>query len=62
VLEHLPERGPEGCAGGDLDIEGDEVILDRARLAAITKLNLDVNNQQEQPAPVAQTWVTSVGG
>lgn len=30
--------------------------------AAITKLNLDVNNQQEQPAAVAQTWVTSVGG
>ena len=26
--------------------------------AAITKLNLDVNNQQEQPAAVAQTWVT----
>jgi osmoprotectant transport system substrate-binding protein len=30
--------------------------------AAITKLNLDVNNQQEQPAAVAQTWVNSVGG
>jgi osmoprotectant transport system substrate-binding protein len=29
---------------------------------AITKLNLDVNNQQEQPAAVAQTWVNSVGG
>jgi osmoprotectant transport system substrate-binding protein len=30
--------------------------------AGITKLNLDVNNQQEQPAAVAQTWVNSVGG
>jgi osmoprotectant transport system substrate-binding protein len=30
--------------------------------AAITKLNLDVNNQQEQPTAVAQTWVNSVGG
>ena len=30
--------------------------------AAITKLNLDVNNQQEQPAAVAQAWVTSVHG
>jgi glycine betaine/choline ABC-type transport system substrate-binding protein len=26
--------------------------------AAITKLNLDVNSQQEQPAAVAQTWVS----
>jgi osmoprotectant transport system substrate-binding protein len=30
--------------------------------AAITKLNVDVNNQQEQPAAVAQAWVTSVHG
>jgi osmoprotectant transport system substrate-binding protein len=29
---------------------------------AISKLNLDVTTQQEQPAAVAQTWVTSVGG
>jgi osmoprotectant transport system substrate-binding protein len=29
---------------------------------AITKLNVDVNTQQEQPPAVAQTWVTSVGG
>ena len=29
---------------------------------AISKLNLDVTAQQEQPAAVAQTWVTSVGG
>ena len=29
---------------------------------AISKLNLDVTTQQEQPATVAQTWVTSVGG
>jgi osmoprotectant transport system substrate-binding protein len=30
--------------------------------SAITKLNVDVNSQQEQPAAVAQTWVNSVGG
>jgi osmoprotectant transport system substrate-binding protein len=29
---------------------------------AISKLNLDVTAKQEQPAAVAQTWVTSVGG
>ena len=29
---------------------------------AISKLNLDVTSKQEQPAAVAQTWVTSVGG
>ena len=29
---------------------------------AISKLNLDVTAQQEQPAAVAQAWVTSVGG
>jgi osmoprotectant transport system substrate-binding protein len=29
---------------------------------AISKLNLDVTAQQEQPAAVAQTWLTSVGG
>jgi len=29
---------------------------------AISKLNLDVTANQEQPAAVAQTWVTSVGG
>jgi osmoprotectant transport system substrate-binding protein len=29
---------------------------------AISKLNLDVTAQQEQPAAVAQTWVSSVGG
>jgi osmoprotectant transport system substrate-binding protein len=30
--------------------------------AAITKLNVDVNSDQEQPPAVAQTWVNSVGG
>jgi glycine betaine/choline ABC-type transport system substrate-binding protein len=30
--------------------------------AAISKLNLDVTSNQEQPAAVAQTWVNSVGG
>jgi osmoprotectant transport system substrate-binding protein len=30
--------------------------------ADITKLNVDVNSQQEQPAAVAQAWVNSVGG
>lgn len=29
---------------------------------AISKLNLDVTSKQEQPADVAQAWVTSVGG
>jgi osmoprotectant transport system substrate-binding protein len=29
---------------------------------AISKLNLDVTSKQEQPAAVAQTWLTSVGG
>ena len=29
---------------------------------AISKLNLDVTAQQEQPAAVAQAWVKSVGG
>jgi glycine betaine/choline ABC-type transport system substrate-binding protein len=29
---------------------------------AISKLNLEVTNQQEQPAAVASTWVASVGG
>ena len=29
---------------------------------AISKLNLDVTSQQEQPAAVAQAWVKSVGG
>lgn len=29
---------------------------------AISKLNLDVTSKQEQPAAVAQTWVSSVGG
>jgi glycine betaine/choline ABC-type transport system substrate-binding protein len=29
---------------------------------AISKLNLDVTAQQEQPAAVAQAWVTSVNG
>ncbi len=29
---------------------------------AISKLNLEVTNQQEQPAAVAQAWVSSVGG
>jgi hypothetical protein len=29
---------------------------------AIEKLNLDVTAQQEQPAAVAQAWVTSVTG
>jgi osmoprotectant transport system substrate-binding protein len=29
---------------------------------AISKLNLDVTSKQEQPAAVAQAWVTSVGG
>jgi osmoprotectant transport system substrate-binding protein len=29
---------------------------------AISKLNLDVTAKQEQPATVAQTWLTSVGG
>jgi osmoprotectant transport system substrate-binding protein len=30
--------------------------------AGITKLNVDVNSDQEQPAAVAQTWLNSVGG
>jgi osmoprotectant transport system substrate-binding protein len=30
--------------------------------AAITKLNVDVNSNQEQPPAVAQAWVNSVGG
>jgi glycine betaine/choline ABC-type transport system substrate-binding protein len=30
--------------------------------AAISKLNLEVTANQEQPAAVAQAWVTSVGG
>jgi osmoprotectant transport system substrate-binding protein len=29
---------------------------------AISKLNLDVTSKQEQPAAVAQSWVSSVGG
>jgi Substrate binding domain of ABC-type glycine betaine transport system len=29
---------------------------------AISRLNLDVTAKQEQPAAVAQTWLTSVGG
>jgi osmoprotectant transport system substrate-binding protein len=29
---------------------------------AISKLNLDVTSDQEQPAAVAQTWLSSVGG
>jgi glycine betaine/choline ABC-type transport system substrate-binding protein len=29
---------------------------------AISKLNLDVTSKQEQPAAVAQAWVSSVGG
>jgi glycine betaine/choline ABC-type transport system substrate-binding protein len=29
---------------------------------AISKLNLEVTDQQQQPAAVAQAWVSSVGG
>jgi glycine betaine/choline ABC-type transport system substrate-binding protein len=29
---------------------------------AISKLNLEVTVQKEQPAAVAQAWVNSVGG
>ena len=47
-----------------VDTAGVAKVLDNidAKLttAAITKLNLDVNSQQEQPAAVAQTWVNSV--
>jgi osmoprotectant transport system substrate-binding protein len=49
-----------------VDTSGVASVLDsidaKLTTAAITKLNLDVNNQQEQPAAVAQTWVSSVGG
>ena len=45
---------------------GVESILNKidAKLTttAISKLNLDVTSNQEQPAAVAQTWVNSVGG
>ena len=49
-----------------VDTSGVASVLDsidaKLTTAAITKLNLDVNNQQEQPAAVAQTWLSSVGG
>ena len=47
-----------------VDTAGVAKVLDsidaKLTTAAITKLNLDVNSQQEQPAAVAQTWVSSV--
>ena len=49
-----------------VDTSGVASVLDsidaKLTTSAIEKLNLDVNNQQEQPAAVAQTWVTSVNG
>jgi osmoprotectant transport system substrate-binding protein len=49
-----------------VDTPGVAKVLDSidAKLTtnAIEKLNLDVTAQQEQPAAVAQTWVTSVTG
>jgi osmoprotectant transport system substrate-binding protein len=47
-----------------VDTAGVAKVLDsidaKLTTAAITKLNLDVNSEQEQPAAVAQTWVSSV--
>jgi glycine betaine/choline ABC-type transport system substrate-binding protein len=47
-----------------VDTAGVAKVLDNidAKLTttAISKLNLDVTSQQEQPAAVAQTWVNSV--
>ena len=37
-------------------------IDNKLTTTAISKLNLDVTAKQEQPAAVAQAWVTSVGG
>ncbi len=49
-----------------VDTPGVAQVLDsidaKLTTAAITKLNLDVSSQQEQPADVAQAWVTSVRG
>jgi osmoprotectant transport system substrate-binding protein len=49
-----------------VDTSGVASVLDKidAKLTtvAISKLNLDVTANQEQPAAVAQTWVNSVGG
>ena len=49
-----------------VDTTGVAKVLDAidAKLTteAISKLNLDVTAKQEQPAAVAQAWVTSVGG
>jgi len=39
-----------------------ESIDDKLTTTAISKLNLDVTQNQEQPAAVAQSWVNSVGG
>jgi osmoprotectant transport system substrate-binding protein len=49
-----------------VDTTGVAQVLDsidsKLTTAAMTKLNLDVNAQQEQPAAVAQAWVKSVNG
>jgi osmoprotectant transport system substrate-binding protein len=49
-----------------VDTAGVAKVLDdidaKLTTAAISKLNLDVTADQEQPAAVAQTWVTSVNG
>jgi osmoprotectant transport system substrate-binding protein len=39
-----------------------EAVDAKLTTAAITKLNVDVNTNQEQPAAVAQTWFNSVKG
>jgi osmoprotectant transport system substrate-binding protein len=49
-----------------VDTSGVAKVLDsidaKLTTAAITKLNLDVTSQQEQPTAVAQAWVNSVNG
>jgi len=49
-----------------VDTSGVASVLDgidaKLTTAAISKLNLDVTVQQEEPAAVAQSWVNSVGG
>ena len=38
------------------------VVENKLTTNAISKLNLDVTSKQEQPAAVAQAWLSSVGG
>jgi glycine betaine/choline ABC-type transport system substrate-binding protein len=71
----MVDRAADGSAGADYIVPVIRKSVDTAGVAkvlaaidakltttAISKLNLDVTSQQEQPAAVAQTWVNSVNG